>query len=69
VGSAEKYQFWLQLRRLKTEWDREISMSVSFEEYVRATAGIEMTYVDGNIGSTYRIVDEQQHMLFKLKYT
>jgi hypothetical protein len=69
VGSAEKYQFWLQLRRLKTEWDRDVQIAVSFEEYVRATAGIEMTYVDGNIGSVYRIVDEQQHMLFKLKYT
>jgi hypothetical protein len=65
----EKYQYWARLRRLKAEWRGEISVSVSFEEYVKATAGIEIIYIEGNISSTYKVIDEHQYLLFKLKYT
>jgi len=64
----QRNEYWLLLRRLKREWEEEAIMHGNLEEYVRAVAGIEMSLIEGNISSTYEIVDPEQFLLCKLKY-
>lgn len=64
----QRNDYWLLLRRLKREWEKEAIMYCDLEAYVKDTAGIEMSLIEGNISSTYRIVDPEQFLICKLKY-
>ena len=64
----QRNDYWLLLRRLKREWEKEAIMYCDLEAYVKDIAGIEMSLIEGNISSTYRIVDPEQFLICKLKY-
>lgn len=66
---AKRNEYWLRLRRLKREWEMTAIMDCDLDEYVRAVAGIELIYIDGNISSDYRIVDEEQYLMFLLRWS
>jgi len=72
VGKDSAY--YLRLRAVKAEWDeyfkqaRGIEIFMNFSEYLRETYGIEMTIQPEGIDLQYRVLDEQKHTLFLLKF-
>jgi len=67
VGSGSEY--YLRLRAVKQEWDQSDNPArQEFQEYLRETYGIEMTIQPEGIDLKYRILDEQKHILFLLKF-
>jgi hypothetical protein len=67
VGSGSEY--YLRLRAVKQEWDQSDNpVRQEFQEYLRETYGIEMTIQPEGIDLQYRILDEQKHTLFLLKF-
>jgi len=69
VGSEGGY--YVRLRAVKAEWGQRWKSDVhdmSFPEYLRDVYGIEMTIQPEGIDLKYRILDEQKHTLFLLKF-
>ena len=67
VGSGGSY--YVRLRAVKQEWDQSDNpVKQEFQEYLRETYGIEMTIQPEGIDLKYRILDEQKHTLFLLKF-
>lgn len=67
VGKDSPY--YLRLRAVKQEWDQSDNpVRQEFQEYLRETYGIEMTIQPEGIDLKYRILDEQKHTLFLLKF-
>jgi hypothetical protein len=67
VGKDSSY--YLRLRAVKQEWDQSDNpVRQEFQEYLRETYGIEMTIQPEGIDLKYRILDEQKHTLFLLKF-
>jgi hypothetical protein len=69
VGSGSEY--YLRLRAVKQEWDqvwKSGNREFSFPGYLKEVYGIEMTIQPEGIDLKYRILDEQKHTLFLLKF-
>jgi len=69
VGNGSEY--YLRLRAVKAEWDqlwKSGNHEFSFPGYLREIYGIEMTIQPEGIDLKYRILDEQKHTLFLLKF-
>ena len=69
VGSGSEY--YLRLRAVKQEWDKvwkSGNHEFSFPAYLREVYGIEMTIQPEGIDLKYRILDEQKHTMFLLKF-
>jgi hypothetical protein len=61
--------YYLRLRAVKQEWDKSDNpVRQEFQEYLRETYGIEMTIQPEGVDLKYRILDEQKHTLFLLKF-
>ena len=66
---GENQDIYRRLMKAKEEWDqRWKSGTASFPGYLRETYGIEMTIQPEGIDLRYRILDEQKHTLFLLKF-
>jgi len=67
VGKDSTY--YLRLRAVKQEWDQSDNpVRQEFQEYLRENYGIEMTIQPEGVDLKYRILDEQKHTLFLLKF-
>lgn len=69
VGKDSTY--YLRLRAVKQEWDqvwKSGNHEHSFPGYLKETYGIEMTIQPEGVDLKYRILDEQKHTLFLLKF-
>jgi len=69
VGSGGSY--YVRLRAVKAEWDQQWKAGNhqhSFPEYLKDVYGIEMTIQPEGIDLKYRVLDEQKHTLFLLKF-
>ncbi len=69
VGKDSTY--YLRLRAVKQEWDQRWKSGIrdaSFPQYLKETYGIEMTIQPEGVDLKYRILDEQKHTLFLLKF-
>lgn len=69
VGSGSEY--YLRLRAVKQEWDQRWKSGIrdaSFPQYLKEVYGIEMTITPEGIDLSYRVLDEQKHTLFLLKF-
>lgn len=79
-GEEQKYEeyikkrekFWSVLKLIRKEFMAETKStsydSYEFEEYVKEKYGIKLNFVEGNIGGTYEVVDQQKHLIFLLKF-
>jgi hypothetical protein len=70
--------YYLRLRAVKQEWDQRwksgirdatgVARDASFSQYLKEMYGIEMTIQPEGVDLKYRILDEQKHTLFLLKF-
>lgn len=68
---GENQDIYRRLMKAKEEWDQRWKSGIhdaSFPGYLRETYGIEMTIQPEGIDLRYRILDEQKHTLFLLKF-
>jgi hypothetical protein len=68
---GENQDIYRRLMKVKAEWDQRWKSGVhdmSFPEYLREVYGIEMTMQPEGVDLRYRILDEQKHTLFLLKF-
>ncbi len=68
---GENQDIYRRLMKVKQEWDQRWKSGnheCSFPEYLRDTYGIEMTIQPEGIDLKYRILDQQKHTLFLLKF-
>jgi len=68
---GENQDIYRRLMKVKQEWDQRWKSGVhdmSFPEYLREVYGIEMTMQPEGVDLRYRILDEQKHTLFLLKF-
>ena len=68
---GENQDIYRRLKQAKTEWDQRWKSGVhdmSFPGYLKETYGIEMTIQPEGVDLRYRILDEQKHTLFLLKF-
>jgi hypothetical protein len=68
---GENQDIYRRLMKVKQEWDQRWKSGVhdmSFPEYLREVYGIEMTIQPEGVDLRYRILDEQKHTLFLLKF-
>lgn len=68
---GENQDIYKRLMKVKTEWDQRWKSGVhdmSFPMYLKEIYGIEMTIQPEGIDLRYRILDEQKHTLFLLKF-
>ncbi len=62
--------YWQRLRRAfadYTEKNEDGNFS-SFRYHMLNQYGMDVNMVGGNIGTTYKVVDESKHTMFLLKY-
>lgn len=62
--------FWETLKKLRKEFQSEnlVYDAFKFEKWVVEKYGIQLNFVEGNIGGDYQIVDEQKHLVYLLKF-
>lgn len=68
---TKRGKFWLVLKEIRKEFVKEVSDNFDpyeFERYVKDKYGIQLNFVEGNIGGTYEVVDEHKHLIFLLKF-
>ena len=68
---GENQDIYKRLMKVKAEWDQHWKSGfhdMSFPEYLREVYGIEMTIQPEGVDLRYRILDEQKHTLFLLKF-
>jgi hypothetical protein len=68
---GENQDIYRRLMKVKQEWDQRWksgTKDMSFPEYLREVYGIEMTMQPEGIDLRYRILDEQKHTIFLLKF-
>jgi hypothetical protein len=67
-------RYWAMLRRAKNEYlslvdGTEYNDGINgFYYFMQQNYGLQPELIDGNLGSTYNIVDEKKYLLFLLKY-
>lgn len=70
-GNDERDRYWLQLRRVRTEYDsvhKHFTLS-GFRHYLVENYGIEIRYNNDDITDQFKIIDEEKYLIFKLKFT
>jgi hypothetical protein len=62
--------FWSILKKLRDEYQSENAQfdAYEFEEWITDKYGIQLNFVEGNIGGDYQIVDEQKYIVYLLKF-
>lgn len=71
---GENQDIYRRLMKAKAEWDeyfkqaRGIEVFMSFPVYLQEVYGIEMTIQPEGVDLRYKILDEQKHTLFLLKF-
>lgn len=68
---GENQDIYRRLMKVKEEWDQRWKSGihdVSFPGYLREVYGIEMTIQPEGVDLRYRVLDEQKHTLFLLKF-
>lgn len=69
---GENQVIYHRLKLAKQEWDQRWKLGVhdlSFPMYLKETYGIEMTIQPEGVDLRYRILDEQKHTIFLLKFS
>lgn len=66
---GENQDIYRRLIKVKQEWDKSDNpVRQEFQEFLKETYGIEMTIQPEGVDLRYRILDEQKHTLFLLKF-
>lgn len=66
---GENQDIYRRLMKVKQEWDKNDNpVRQEFQEFLRETYGIEMTIQPEGVDLRYRVLDEQKHTLFLLKF-
>lgn len=68
---GENQDIYKRLIKVKEEWNQRWKSGLhdaSFPGYLRETYGIEMTIQPEGVDLRYRVLDEQKHTLFLLKF-
>ena len=66
---GENQDIYRRLMKVKQEWDNSDNpVRQEFQEFLRETYGIEMTIQPEGVDLRYRVLDEQKHTLFLLKF-
>lgn len=62
--------FWATLKILRTEYQLHHPQfdAYEFEEWVSNKYGIQLNFVDNNIGGDYQVVDEKKYLIYLLKF-
>ena len=68
---GENKEIYIRLGKVKEEWDhrwKSGNHDSSFPGYLKETYGIEMTIQPEGVDLRYRVLDEQKHTVFLLKF-
>lgn len=65
-----RFDFWTALKKCHSDYKLEIKYPTieDFKTYLIETYGMDLTLHDGHITDTYKIIDDQKFLIFKLKY-
>jgi hypothetical protein len=65
-----RQDYWLTLRKIREEFmETQAEFDVfAFDAYIKNSYGVSMVIVEGQITDKFKIVDEQKHLLFLLKW-
>lgn len=66
----KRTRYWQRLRTAFTDYtEKDPSANFnSFRYHMLHKYGMDVNMVGGNIGTTYKVVDESKHTMFLLKY-
>lgn len=65
------YDFWKSLKKANRDYlDIDVNADGTFVEFMKYNYGVQLHLDDtGNIKAQYEIINEQQHLMFMLKYS
>lgn len=72
--SVNKYEHWRTLRLAKNEFENMLAKQgltydvSAFYSWMTEEYGIRLQQVEGMIGPSFDIVDEQKYLIYKLKF-